>query len=281
MRERRQQCALETFNVITNSRQVMARFDHVIEAPNWTRDAKALIYNGQGLIYRFDIGKLESEVIDTGFANRCNNDHVLSFDGRYLAISCHAGEDMKSRIFILPIEGGTPRRVTANGPSYLHGWSPDGKIMSYCAERNGLYNVYLIEAAGGNEKRLTFNRGLDDGPEYDPDGSMIWFCSTQSGLMQIWRMMPDGSDQRQVSHAGMNCWFPHLSPDGSQIVYIAYHAGDLKPEEHLPDKQIQIRLMDRSGNDDRVLLELIGGQGTMNVNSWSPDGQSFAFVSYD
>jgi TolB protein len=281
MKDRHQQCALEIYNIKTNNRQVLARFDHLIEAPNWARDGKTLIYNSQGLIYRFDIKELASEVIDTDFANLCNNDHVLSFDGKYLAISCNVEEDLKSRIFIVPAEGGIPRRVTTNGPSYLHGWSPDGALLTYCAERNGIYNVYAITAAGEDEKRLTFSRGLDDGPEYDPNGAIIWFCSTQSGLMQIWRMKADGSEQMQVSHAEMNCWFPHVSPDGRQIVYIAYYIGDLKPEEHLPDKRIQIRLMDRFGNHDRVLLELTGGQGTMNVNSWSPDGQSFAFVSYD
>lgn len=281
MNERKQECALEILEVSTGKRKVLARFDRVIEAPNWTKDGKALIYNSDGGMHRFDLETMKNEVIDTGFANLCNNDHVLSPDGKLLAISHFVEEDMKSRIYILPIEGGTPRRVTNEGHSFLHGWSPDGRYLTYTAEREKEnYDVYTITVEGENEKRLTFTQGLDDGPEYEPSGNKIWFNSTRSGLMQIWCMNPDGSEQIQVSNVEMNCWFPHISPDGSQVAYIAYHVGDLKPEEHLPDKQVQIRLMDRSGRNDRVLVDLMGGQGTMNVNSWSPDGKYFAFVSY-
>lgn len=280
MNDRKQQCALEIIEVSTGKRQVLSRFERVIEAPNWTKDGNALIYNSEGLMHRFDLKTMKSEVIDTDFANLCNNDHVLSPDGKFFAISHFVAEDLKSRIYILSIEGGSPRCVTNNGPSYLHGWSPDGRYLSYCAEREGNYDIYTIAVDGENEKRLTFTQGLDDGPEYEPSGDKIWFNSTRSGLMQIWCMNHDGSEQIQISNVEMNCWFPHVSPDGSQVAYIAYHVGDLKPEEHLPDKQVQIRLMNTSGAYDHVLVELTGGQGTMNVNSWSPDGQYFAFVSY-
>lgn len=281
MNNRKQQCALEIIEVNTGKRKVLARFERAIEAPNWTKDGKALIYNSEGLIHRFDLNTGNSEVIDTGFANLCNNDHVLSPDGKYAAISHFTAEDMQSRIYLVPIEGGSPRCVTEEGPSYLHGWSPEGRYLSYCAERgDGNYDIYTITVDGKEENRLTTDSGLDDGPEFDPSGNKIWFNSTRSGLMQIWCMNTDGSEQHQISKVEMNCWFPHVSPDGSQVAYIAYHVGDLKPEEHLPDKQVQIRLMDRSGQNDRVLAELMGGQGTMNVNSWSPDGQYFAFVSY-
>jgi Tol biopolymer transport system component len=280
MKDRKQQCALEILEIATGNRQVLARFEKVIEAPNWTRDGKKLIYNSEGLIYEFDFKTMKSEVIHTDFANLCNNDHVLSPDGKFLAISHFTAEDMKSRIYIVPLEGGTPVCVTKEGPSYLHGWSPEGKHLAYCAEREGNYDIYTITVQGENEKRLTFTPGLDDGPEYDPKGEKIWFNSTRSGLMQLWCMNKDGSEQTQMSNIEMNCWFPHVSPDGSQVAYIAYYVGDLKPEEHLPDKQVQIRLMDISGHKDRVLAEFNGGQGTMNVNSWSPDGKYLAFVSY-
>ncbi|MBC7958686.1 MAG: TolB family protein [Vallitaleaceae bacterium] len=280
MNNRKQQCALEIYEISSGKRQVLASFNRVVEAPNWTKDGKTLIYNSEGLIYRFDLKTKTSEIINTDFADLCNNDHVLSSNEKFLAISHSELEDLKSRIYIVPIEGGTPKRITKLGPSYLHGWSPDGKHLAYCAERDGNYDVYTISVDGENETRLTFTHGLDDGPEYDPKGEKIWFNSTRSGLMQVWSMNTDGSEQTQISQVEMNCWFPHVSPDGSQVVYLAYHVGDLKPEEHLPDKRVQIRLMDSTGENDRLLFDLSGGQGTINVNSWSPDGKYFAFVSY-
>jgi len=280
MNERKQSCALEIIDVQTGERQVLARFDQVIEAPNWTRDGKTLIYNSYGRIFRFDLATRTSFEIDTGFADLCNNDHFLSPDEQYLAISHFAAEDIKSRIYIVPIAGGTPRCVTEKGPSYLHGWSPDGTTLAYCAERDDAYDIHTISINGGEERRLTTASGLNDGPEYAPDGEKIWFNSTRSGLMQIWRMGIDGSCPEKMTSLEMNCWFPHLSPDGQQVTYIAYRTCDLQPEEHLPDLPIQIRLMDRMGQNDHVIAEFMGGQGTMNVNSWSPDGQYLAFVSY-
>lgn len=285
MNNRKQSSALEILNIKSGKRTVLESFNYVIEAPNWTKDGKALIYNCDGLIYGFDLEKKVSKVIDTGFATLCNNDHVLSADGTELAISHMDGEVPVSKIYILPIEGGTPRCITENGPSYLHGWSPDGEELAYCAERNGAYDIYTISVKGGIEKRLTFTKGLDDGPEYNPAGERIWFNSTRSGLMQIWSMNRDGSDQKQMTNIQMNCWFPHVSPCGRQVVYLTYRVDELKPEEHLPDKNVQLRIMDyntinNTCENDRVLAEFSGGQGTINVNSWSPDGEYIAFVSY-
>jgi Tol biopolymer transport system component len=281
LNNRKQECRFEVVEISTGERKILAEFDQVIEAPNWTKDGKALIYNSNGGIYRFDLHTLHSEQIDTGFADLCNNDHVLSPDGTKLAISHFAEENgITSKIYILPITGGIPACVTEKGPSYLHGWSPDGNYLSYCAERDGAYHIYSISIEGGEETQLTDAPGNDDGPEYDPSGEKIWFNSTRSGLMQIWCMNADGSEQKRMSKLDMNCWFPHISPDGKLVAYLAYRREDLKPEEHLPDKQVQIRLMDAEGNEDRVLVELQGGQGSINVNSWSPDGKYIAFVSY-
>lgn len=278
--DRKQECKLEIMEIGTGDRKVLGSFNQVIEAPNWTKDGKALIYNKEGLIYRFDLETLESSLIDTGFANQCNNDHVLSADGKLLAISHYDNEIAASKIYILPIEGGVPECVTQKGPSYLHGWSPDGQELAYCAERDGVYDVYTIPAEGGIEKRLTFTPGLDDGPEYDPKGEKLWFNSSRSGLMQIWSMNRDGSDQRQITRLERNCWFPHVSPEGERVVYLTYRLNELKPEEHLPDKNVELRIMDIDGKNDRVLAEFMGGQGTINVNSWSPDGKYIAFVTY-
>ena len=271
---------LETVDVHTGIRTVLKEFDHVIEAPNWTRDGRSLIYNSQGRIVRYGLASGEIQPIDTGFAIDCNNDHVLSPDNTRIAVSHFSFEDAISRIYILPLEGGSPVLVTDHGPSYLHGWSPDGKRLAYCAERNGQYDIYTISVDGGVETQLTDLPGLDDGPEYSPDGKYIWFNSTRTGLMQIWRMETDGSHPTRMVSEAANCWFPHISPDGDWVVYIAYGKDDVAPGDHPANKQVELRLVPSSGGESKTIAKLFGGQGTINVNSWSPDSRSIAFVSY-
>lgn len=277
---RKQTCYLETLDVETCEVKTLAEFDHVIEAPNWTHDNR-LIYNSGGHLFAFDLNTKESKEINTGFANFCNNDHVLAPDQTLVAVSHHTREDRESRIYILPIEGGVPTLVTPMAPSYLHGWSPDGTTLAYCAERNGQYDIYTIPREGGEETQLTDTPGLDDGPEYAPDGQSIWFNSTRSGLMQVWRMNPDGSAPTQMTFEERNNWFPHVSPDGEKVVYISYKKDDVEPGDHPPDKEVELRVLPSTGGEPRVLLSLFGGQGTINVNSWSPDSKQIAFVRYE
>jgi Tol biopolymer transport system component len=273
---------LEIYNTETGQRTVLKEFPYRIEAPNWTPDGKYLIYNSAGKLYQIAVEQPEDDkVINTGFADNCNNDHVLSVDGERIAISHGTKEDGKSRIYILPLAGGTPALITPMAPSYLHGWSPDEKNLAYCAERTGNYDVYTIPAEGGVETRLTTAEGLDDGPEYSPDGKQIWFNSVRTGLMQVWRMNPDGSEQTQVTFdTERNSWFPHVSPDGKQVVFIAYKKDDVAPGDHPPGKNVELRIMPAEGGEAKTIIRLFGGQGTINVNSWAPDSKRFAFVSY-
>ena len=271
---------LETVDVATGERTVRKRFDSLIEAPNWLPDGNTLLYNAGGSLWLFDLTTKESRKVDTGSAARCNNDHVLSPDGRQVGLSS-AGPEGRSLVYVAPLSGGEPRLVTPVGPSYLHGWSPDGRTLAYCAERGGEFDIYTMPVEGGEETRLTDAPGLDDGPEYSPDGHYIWFNSVRSGLMQVWRMDAGGRNQTRMTwDEESNCWFPHLSPDGKQVVYIAYKKGDVAPGDHPPCKHVEIRLMDADGENTRTLVRLFGGQGTLNVNSWSPDGTQLAFVSY-
>lgn len=271
---------LETLDVFTGKRTVLKEFDFVIEAPNWTRDGRFLIYNSRGRIFRFELATSMSHEIATGFAIDCNNDHVLSPKNSLLAVSHHTYEDAASRIYILPFDGGEPRLITEKAPSYLHGWSPDGSTLAYCAERNGQYDIYTISVAGGEETQLTNLPGLDDGPEYSPDGRYIWFNSVRSGLMQVWRMGIDGSAPTRMTHQEANCWFPHLSPDGKNIVFIAYHKGDVEPGDHPANKNVEIYRMSAEGGEPTPIAQFFGGQGSLNVNSWSSDNRTIAFVSY-
>jgi Tol biopolymer transport system component len=250
--------------------------DH-LEAPNWTRDGKYFIFNRHGRLYKLPAAGGQPELIDTGFANRCNNDHGLSPDGTQLAISDQSQTGGKSLFYLLPSAGGTPRRITTTGPSYWHGWSPDGSTLAFCGERNGEFDVYTIAVAGGEEKRLTTATGLDDGPDYSPDGAFIYFNSVRSGLMQIWRMKPDGSEQEQITSDDNNNWFAHPSPDGKWIVFLTYGK---EVSGHPENQDVQLRLMPVGGGKIEVLAKLYGGQGTINVPSWSPDSKEVAFVSY-
>lgn len=271
---------LETVDVHTGERTVLQEFDHVIEAPNWTTDGRFLIYNSRGSMFSYELATGEIQQIDTGLATDCNNDHVLSPDNRELAVSHHTNEDAQSRIYILPLAGGAPRLVTDKAPSYLHGWSPDGARLAYCAERGGQYDIYTISVNGGAETQLTNEPGLDDGPEYAPDGKHIWFNSVRSGLMQVWRMEADGANPTHMVQEEANCWFPHVSPDGRLVSYIAYAKGDVEPGDHPPNKNVELRLVPAEGGASQTIVKLFGGQGTMNVNSWSPDNRTIAFVSY-
>jgi TolB protein len=271
---------LETVDVHTGARTVLKEFDYVIEAPNWTQDGKFLVYNSRGRLYTYELATGAIQELDSGFAVDCNNDHVLSPDNTQIAISHFAYADARSRIYIIPFAGGSLVLVTEKGPSYLHGWSPDSRRLAYCAERGGQYDIYTISVEGGSETQLTNLPGLDDGPEYSPDGRHIWFNSTRTGLMQVWRMETDGSSPTQMVHEDANCWFPHVSPDGQQVVYIVYDKDDVAPGDHPANKHVEIRLVPAAGGESKTVAQLFGGQGTMNVNSWSPDSQTIAFVSY-
>ena len=268
---------LETVPIASKDRRVVFTTPGRIEAPNWTLDGSNLIYNAQGRLHSIPWTGGGSKAIDTGFAIRCNNDHGISPDGKTLVISDQSQGDRKSRIYTLPITGGVPKLITEKAPSYWHGWSPDGKTLAYCAERNGEFDIYTIPLEGGAETRLTTAKGLDDGPDYTADGQWIYFNSDRAGQMHIWRMKPDGSQQEQVTNDEFNNWFPHPSPDGKWLVFLSY---DREVKGHPEDKDVSLRIMPLTGGKIETLAKLFGGQGTINVPSWSPDSKRVSFVSY-
>lgn len=268
---------LEVVTVSSKDRTAIYQTKGRIDAPNWSRDGSYLLFNRNGKIDRMPETGGASQILDTGFATQCNNDHGISPDGKELVVSDQSQGDHKSRVYLLPTTGGTPRLITKDGPSYWHGWSPDGKTLAFVGERNGDFDIYTISTKGGDEKRLTTAKGLDDGPEYSPDGKYIYFNSVRSGHMQIWRMNADGSDQVQITNGELNDWFPHLSPDGTQMVFLSYRK---EVEGHPENKDVMLRLMSLKDGKITILAKLFGGQGTINVPSWSPDGTKIAFVSY-
>lgn len=267
---------LEVYSLVERRRRVIHRANQHFEAPNWSRDGKALLVNSEGLLYRFVSGGGALQRVDTGNARRCNNDHGYSPCGNHIAISDETAGP--SQIHVVPANGGTPRLVTTQGPSYWHGWSPDGKRLVYCAGRAGQFDIYAIGVEGGQEERLTNSPGLDDGPDYSPCGKYIFFNSDRSGKMRIYRMRADGREQTQLtSDAQYGDWFAHPSPDGKHLIFLSY---DSRVVGHPPNEPVVIRMMPLPFGPIEVLCEVFGGQGTLNVPSWSPDGREFAFVSY-
>ena len=276
---------LEILDLANGRRELLYSSAQPFEAPNWTPDGAALIYNGsgrsetRGRLYRFDLSTRQPTLIDTAFATRLNNDHVLSFDGTQLGLSHHStNQGGGSAIYTLPVQGGVPRLVTQKTPSYLHGWSPDGRFLVYTGGRDGEFDIFRIPVAGGDEQRLTTTKGLDDGSEYSPDGRHIYFNSERSGSMQLWRMNADGTGQEQLTKDEFNNWFPHVSPDGKWLAFLSF-SKDVSPSDHPYYKHVYLRLMPREGGPVKVLAYVYGGQGTFNVPSWSPDSRMVAFVS--
>lgn len=274
---------LIVIDIESGKQTVVFEADEIIEAPNWTPNGQALIFNAGGEIWRLDVeGRETIERIDTGRLHDLNNDHVLSPDGTTLYLSSDDGH-----LYAVPVTGGEPVRVSNRHDKpfhyYLHGIAPDGGTLAYVAvEGEGRrINIFTIPAKGGPDTRLTDLAKPHDGPEYSPDGKWIYFnserASDRPGHSQLFRMRPDGADVEQLTFDDRVNWFPHLSPDGRQVAYLSYPQGTIG---HPPDKPVILRLMAPDGGNMRDIAAFNGGQGTINVNSWAPDSRRFACVAY-
>jgi TolB protein len=272
---------LEVMDVTTGLRKILHRVPNSIQAPNWTPDNKYLIYNSaEGLMYQYELSNGAITTLNTGFAKDNNNDHVLSFDGKMLGIS-HYRTGHISSIYTLPVTGSNkPTMITSDTAdhSYFHGWSPDGKRLLFTGLRNKQWNIWAIDIDTKKETQLTEAPPLNDGAEYTPDGKYIYFNSARTGTMKIWRMKADGSEEEQITFDEYNDWFPHISPDGKWIVYESF-PKEIDPLTHPFYKRIYLRLMPVKGGVPKTIGYVYGGQGSMNVPSWSPDSKKIAFVS--
>ena len=277
-------CRMEIVNVSDGNRMVIFEKPGRFEAPNWMPDGKKLLFNMDGSLYKIPVEGGETEKLNTDFANNNNNDHGISFNGKLLAIS-HMRQGLPgggSTVYVLPLEGGVPKLITEKTPSYWHGWAPNNKELVYVAMRDGktVYNIYKNSTDGAKEVALTDIKAGEhvDGCEYSPDGKYIYYNGNHTGTMQIWRMKPDGSGREQLTFDKYNNWFPHISPDGKWIVIISF-PPDIDPNSHPSYKRVTLRIMPVSGGEPKVIAYLYGGQGTINVPSWSPDSRQVAFVS--
>lgn len=274
---------LEILDVTTGHRSIIHESASRFEAPNWMPDGRKLLFNEGGALFTIPVEGGPAEKLNTGDANRNNNDHGISFDKKKLAISHHrAGmRGGGSTVYVMPLSGGTPMLITDSTPSYFHGWAPNNKEVLIVAQRGTgeTYNLFKVDVNTKRETALTNNTtGHVDGPEYSPDGKFIYFNANSTGTMQIWRMKPDGTGKEQLTFDEYHNWFPHISPDGKWIAFISF-PPDIEPASHPSFKRVMLRLMPASGGAPRVIAHLYGGQGTINVNSWSPDSKRLAFVS--
>ena len=270
---------LEIMDIASGHRKIVYSAPNSLQAPNWTPDNKNLIYSSEGSLYKFDLKTSAISKINTGAITDLNNDHVLSADGKMLGISNHLGN--KSTIYVLPVAGSDkPEQVTREewGPSYLHSWTLDKKRLIFTGLRNNQWDIWSIDIATKKETALTDNTTLDDGAELSPNGKWIYFNSARTGTMKLWRMKPDGSNQEQVTFDEYNDWFPHFSPDGKWIVYISF-PKEIDATTHPFYKKVYIKLMAASGGAPKNIAYVYGGQGTINVPSWSPDSKKIAFIS--
>lgn len=269
---------LEIYDLASATSRVLLETERHIEAPNWDPSGKSLLINAEGRLYRVPLAEPKMIPVETGIAQRLNNDHGISPDGRQIVISSHH-EGQGSQIYLLPASGGEPVKVSPAAPSWWHGWSPDGKTLTYVAARGGtrVIDVYTLPL-GGTETRLTQGEGHCDGPDYSTDGLQIYYNCDRDGHAQIWVMRADGMGQRKLFADDYVNWFPHPSPDGRRLLYLAYPPGTLGHPENLP---VALCLCDLMGQDRRRILEFTGGQGTMNVPNWAPDSSAFAYVRYE
>ncbi len=276
-----------TIKTISSDRQVEYVTAGRIEAPNWSRDSSFFLFNRDGRLFRAAVicgaedvvcaGRTAPTEIGYGLSG-CTSHHGISPDGRMLAISCQGQKAHGPFVYTAPINESTTRQVTGNGPSFWGGWSPDGNTLAFTGVRKSKAGIYRISQAGGEETRLGTGGGPDDGPEYSPDGRFIYFSSGRTGSMQIWRMATDGSAEERVTSDADNDWFPHVSPDGRWLVFLSY---DSDVKGHPANQQVRIQLMSLNEKKVRVLATLLGGQGSIDAPSWSPDSKKLAFVSYE
>jgi Tol biopolymer transport system component len=270
---------LQTIDIAENSRRVtiVNSGPGRSMAPNWSHDGKSLMFTHDARIYSIPATGGTPQPLSVGNLTTCFGSHGFSPDGKLFALTCAAADNPDFRVYIVPATGGTPRPVTQN-TAWFHSWSPDGKTILFArGGPHGSGNIYAVSVDGGPERPLTTGAGLSDDPDYSPDGNWVYFNTDRWGGMQIGRMHPDGSQPEQITFDEFKNWTPHPSPDGKSIVFISY-----KPEvtTHAANQPIALRILTPSDGKIRTLVNLIGGDGSMNVASWSPDSKAFAYVGY-
>ncbi|WP_230582071.1 TolB family protein [Xanthomonas arboricola] len=280
-----QRCEVWIMDVAeTRARRIFVIDDVMLEAPNWLPTGEALLLNGDGkpFLLMLDPSELRSWEIED--LPPVNNDHVVDRLGRHVYLSADDGHIYRAA---LNFERAGAKRISQSEDlmHFLHGIHPtDGRLAFVGVHRRPSAGehpaqIYTMTIAGGDYRQLTRGPGAADGCEHSPDGQWIYFSSECfDGHMQIGRMRCDGTELTQLTFDQCSNWFPHVSPDGRRVAYLAYAPGTTG---HPGDVWVDIRLVeDHDWQSAKTVARVFGGQGTMNVNSWSPDSKQFAYVTY-
>lgn len=277
---------IAVYDLAAKSSRVIFTADQIWEAPNWSIDGKFLLVNSGGKLYRLaPDGAGGPQRIELDDRYRCNNDKAFSWNGKLLGFSASVAGGRGSQVYVANADGSSPKLLTPATPSYFHGWSPDDKWMAFVGQRDGkTFHLYRVPVGGGEEQQLTAAGNYDDGPEYTPNGKWIYFNSVRSGGWDIWRMPAEGAGPndakaQRITSDDLEDWFPHISPDGKRMVWLSFPKGTEGHNGRIPG--VQLRMSGIDGKKIQTLTTFLGGQGTINVNSWSPDSKKFAYVIYE
>ena len=281
-----QRCEVHVIDVGTKLDTLVYATDQVLfEAPNWTKNGD-LILNGDGVLWSLPSdGGVEPEKIEISGVPELNNDHVLASDHESIYVSAY--DDW--HIYKAPLTGGSAIRVTQqreHAMHFLHGVNPDETLLAYVQLMlnapdifaNG--RIHLQNILTGEDRVLVNGDGPEDGSEFSVDGKWVYFNSEHYslGTAQICKARLDGTEFERLTYDDRVNWFPHSSPDGKTWVYLSYPAGTAG---HPADFPVEIKLVQHDDwQNSTTLVSLFGGQGTINVNSWSPDSKRIAYVSY-
>ena len=155
--------------------------------------------------------------------------------------------------------------------------------IAFSSDREGNFEIYVMDTDGRNKRRLTTNRHDDWDPSWSPDGTRIAFTSSETGIgaflhtqivrdgrPQIYVMDADGKNRRRLSKNPFAEWHPSWSPDGTRIAFTS------SSDRPTADGYWDIYVMDANGNNPRNLTNHPRADWQP---SWSPDGKHIAFVS--
>jgi TolB protein len=150
------------------------------------------------------------------------------------------------------------------GSNSAPAWSPDGKQLAAVLTRDGTSQIYLMNADGGNLRRLTTSEAIDTEPFFTPDGQSIYFTSDRGGSPQIYRMAASGGEPARVTFDGDYNVSPRVSPDGKTLVFISRISG-----------RFQLMSMDL---ESRQIQALTDGQRDESP-TFAPNGRIILYAS--